>query len=115
MAKAACAITPRRHTCRECGVELTGMRRSAVFCSPEHRKAWNNRRMVRGAEMYDIYMAMAYERGKRKQLELFTTLNRLARAYRDADCALRDGRKSWNVEETLARLPIAYSTEGDQR
>lgn len=99
--------------CRECGKPLTGKQKA--FCSTEHRKAWNNRRMIRGQEMYDVWMAIAYERGKRKDLELFTTFNRLARAYRDADNALRAGRKSWNVEEALARMPIAYSTEGDGR
>lgn len=101
--------------CRECGIAFEPKQTGQFFCRPEHRKAWNNRRAIRGAEMYDVYMAMAYERSKRTDLDLFTTLNRMARAYRDADKALRDGRKSWNVEETLARLPIAYSTEGDKR
>lgn len=71
--------------------------------------------MVRGSELYDLFMAQAFERDKRKPLELFTTLNRLAAAYRAADKALRDGRKSWHVEEALSRMPISYGAEGDKR
>lgn len=104
-----------RHECRECGAGLAGMKRTAVFCSTACRKAWNNRRMVRGAELYDVFMAMRYEREEAKQQQAFTTLANLARAYRDADVAKRAGRQSWSLREALARMPLAYSTEGDKR
>lgn len=101
--------------CRECGIPLEGKRSGAVFCSPEHRKAFNNRRMVRGAELYDLIMAQNYERELRKPEALMSVISNLARAYRDSDKTLRQGRKSWDARETLARLPLAFGTEGDKR
>jgi hypothetical protein len=103
------------HVCRECGKPLDGKRKGAVFCGAEHRKTWNNRRMVRGAEMYDLFMANRYEREKANGEKAWTHLTNLARAYRDADIALRDGRQSWNLREALERLPIAYGNQGDKR
>lgn len=105
------------HLCRECGCDLAplGLKPSAAFCSPAHRKAWNNRRMIRGAELYDLIMADQYERDLRGPLELRAQISRLARVYRDADKALRNGRQSWNAREAIARLPLTYSTEGDRR
>jgi hypothetical protein len=101
--------------CRECGMPLEGKRQGAVFCSPEHRKAFNNRRMIRGAELYDLIMAQNYERELRKPEALMSVISNLARAFRDSDKVLRNGRKSWDAKETLARLPLAFGTEGDKR
>lgn len=106
---------PRITHCRECGLELKDKKPGALFCTPEHRKAFNNRRMIRGAEMYDLIMAQNYERELRSPLELQTLISRLARAARDSDKFLRDGRKSWNAQETADRIPLAYGEEGDKR
>lgn len=100
--------------CRECGKGFTSARRDALFCSSTCRKAFNNRRMIRGAELYDLWMANSYERDLRP-LGLFAIMSNLARAYRDSDKQLRNGRPSWNVKETLARLPVAFGSEGDKR
>lgn len=110
-------MSKRETHCRECGKALTPeqMKKGAFFCSPEHRKAFNNRRMVRGAELYDIWMANNYERDLRSTHNLLSTMSNLGRAYRDADKAFRDGRKSWNAKETLDRLPLAFGREGDKR
>jgi hypothetical protein len=105
----------RISTCRECGIDISDKRQGAVFCSAEHRKAWNNRRMIRGAEVYDLLMANRYEREKSTALGVWSIATNLLRAYRDSDRKLRDGRQSWNLRETLDRLPIAYSDEGDRR
>ena len=35
-------------------------------------------------------------------------------AYRDADKALRNDRKSWDAD-CLSQLPLAFSDEGDKR
>lgn len=103
--------------CRECGKSLAGLglKPSATFCTVEHRKAFNNRRMQRGAELYDIFMALRYEREFATEHNLFTVLSSVARAYRDSDKVLRDGRKSWNAKETVERLPMAFGKEGDKR
>ena len=101
--------------CRECGIALEGKRKGAVFCTAEHRKAWNNRRMIRGAELYDLFMEKRYNRDTTEAQAAFTVMSNLARAYRDADKILRDGRQSWNARETIERLPMTFGTEGDQR
>lgn len=111
------STTKRICQCRECGIDLAplGLRRGAVFCKPEHRKAWNNRRMVRGAELYDLFMALRYDRKDAQQHGAWSVMTNLARAMRDSDNLLRDGRQSWNLRETLDRLPMTYGTEGDKR
>lgn len=103
--------------CRECGAELAplGLRPNASFCCTAHRKEWNNRRAVRGAELYDLLMANRYERDVAKQRGVWTIATNLTRAYRDSDVALRQGRKSWDLNEALDRMPIAYGTDGDKR
>lgn len=103
--------------CRECGKELTPAQRKkgACFCCAEHRKTWNNRRMIRGAELYDLMMANRYERELATERGAWTIATNLCRAYRDSDNTLRDGRKSWDLRDTLARLPVAFGTEGDKR
>ena len=103
------------HICRECGCDLKplGLRAGAVFCGPKHRKDWHNRRAVRGAEMYDLIMANAFERDKRAGV--LSMLSRLASAYRDADKAKRDGRKSWDLGEAIERIPLAFGASGDKR
>lgn len=107
MARIAC--------CRECGIELKDKRKGAVFCTPAHRKAWNNRRMIRGAELYDLFMERRYNRDTKEAMAALTYMSNLGRAYRDADKAQRNGRQSWNARETIERLPLAFSTEGDRR
>lgn len=105
------------HTCRECGCDLRplGLKPTAIFCTPAHRKDWNNRRAIRGGELYDLVMAQNYERELRKPEALMSVISNLARAYRDSDKNLRDGRKSWDAQGTLKRLPMAFGTEGDKR
>lgn len=109
-------LTPK-YCCRECGIDLTplGLRKTAVFCTTEHRKAWNNRRMIRGAELYDLFMSNRYQREEATAAGAWSIATNLARAYRDSDNTLRDGRASWNLKETLERLPVSYSGEGDKR
>lgn len=108
-------MTAFKRTCRECGKDISHMREGAAFCGTAHRKAWHNRRMVRGAELYDLVMALRYERDRAKQLGVMTVWANLARAYRDADVALRDGRKSWDIAEALERIPLGFGQTGDKR
>ena len=98
--------------CRECGAETAG----GTFCTgPTCRSAWHNRRKARGAEVYDVLMAMRFERDKAKAEGLFTTLCTLASVYRDGDNHEREGRPSWDVDAALARMPLAYGHRGDGR
>ncbi len=99
--------------CRECGAPCS--KRGASFCRPSCRAAWHNRRKSRGAELYDLVMAMRYDRTGASAANAMTVLSNLARAYHDADAAARGGRPSWDLAEALARLPAGYSTAGDGR
>lgn len=72
-------------TCRECGEPFMGLKRHAAFCSTKCRKTWNNRRAVRGALLYDAFMAMRYERGLAKKLGLtYTFICRLGEMWSNA-------------------------------
>jgi hypothetical protein len=103
--------------CKECGKPLAGLglKTNACYCCTECRKAFNNRRAQRGAELYDLFMAMRYDRALATKANTWTVMCNAARAYRDSDKTLRDGRKSWDLHETIQRLPMHYSNEGDKR
>jgi hypothetical protein len=81
--------------CLECGTEFQAFKRHGEFCSTTHRKAWNNRRMIRGAELYDLFMACRHERGAAKLHGYWNLMCRMASAWRDEDDRDRGGRKSW--------------------
>lgn len=84
--------------CRECGNVLAKPQRAAgrkvEFCGRECRATFNNRRAMRGAELYDYYMAMRYQR--QTHGHLLAVMNQIASAWRDMDKAEREGRSSWS-------------------
>lgn len=81
--------------CRECGEKFTGKRSVAAFCSTPCRKAWHNRRMTRGAQMYDAVMAMRYDRKRATELGIdWTFVCRMAEMFNAEDATL-DVRKSY--------------------
>lgn len=90
--------------CKECGEPLAA--RSRSFCSTKCRKAFNNRRAVRGAQLYDLFMANEHQRELRSELHLLTMCSRMARQFRDEDLEQRDGRHSWHdAKEVLSNRP----------
>lgn len=91
--------------CLECGEPFTAKRSGAEFCSRKCVRAWNNRRMLRGAELYDLLMVQRYERERATANKVWRTINRLAAHYRDEDKARRGGRRSWR------RLAAAMATK----
>lgn len=86
-------MTGRDTTCPECGNAISGGPR--LFCSPACRQSFNNRRMQRGAELYDLFRALRRERGKAKDLNLWTLMCRLEKQWQDEDDAQRPGRRSY--------------------
>lgn len=89
--------------CLECGGAGSA---AGDFCGSACRKSWNNRRMVRGAELYDLFMALRYERRTSYPLHLFGVICRAAALFRAEDLAERDGRRSWRPPaDILARRP----------
>lgn len=105
--------------CAECGVPFTttnGRQGTSprAFCCAQHRISFYNRRNIRGAQMYDILMSKRYDRAT--ESEARGLLDRLARAARDADKALRDGRPSWlPFEQAKQNIPLGYGDHGDGR
>lgn len=87
--------------CRECGKPVEAKRNTKAFCCTGCRTAFNNRRIQRGGELYDLFMAVRYDRDKAKELELWTKLCRMAQTFREEDQRERAGRKSWQDPEAV--------------
>lgn len=91
----------REAHCAECGQPFTRRRAEAVFCSPGCRKEFNNRRMQRGAELYDLFMVMRFDRAAAKELGVWKRACRMASGFRDQDRQHREGRPSWRKPGTI--------------
>lgn len=81
--------------CQNCGSPITARRNGQEFCKPSCRQAFNNRRMQRGAEMYDLIRALRRERDTAKELNIWTELCRLELGYQIEDEKERPGRRSY--------------------
>ena len=93
-------------TCLECGTSYTARIARGDFCSPRCRKDWNNRRALRGAELYDLFMAHRFDRARAAELRLLGAMNRMASNWRGDDRDRRAGRRSWrDPEAVLADRP----------
>lgn len=104
----------RQCACKECGASFKASRTTQEFCTPACRKVFNNRRAVRGAELYDLVMTWRFDRAADAEVNCRRLICNLASAYRDADKAKRGGRKSW-MEDADKAIPLAFSTQGDGR
>jgi len=97
----------RPYLCLECGAAIEP-HREACFCGRRCRMVWHNRRQARGTEVYDLLMALRYERGLAKRLGLWSRLCRLAQRWREDDVRARAGRRSWSrPQEAIARTAWA--------
>ena len=96
--------------CRECGEQFGKARdHEQLFCSAACRTSFNNRRKQRGADLYDLFMTMRYERGTAKLLGVWAILCRLAQDWNDEDKA--EGRKSYlPARRVLERHVTALGT-----
>lgn len=104
----------RAKVCLECGEPLDHLTKPGNFCCREHRKHFNNRRMTRGAEIYDLVMELRFNRAEAKRKGTWSILCARAGAFRDADKAYREGRQSWD-SNAHQRLPHAWGASGDKR
>lgn len=72
--------------CLECGNALSASRQpERLFCCTPCRLAFNNRRMQRGAELYDLFRALRRERAEAKRLNIWTQICRLELAWQIDD------------------------------
>ena len=98
-------MTLKPHVCQDCGGPISARRSGQEFCSPKCRQTFNNRRMQRGAELYDLFRALRRERGEAKELGLWTKLCQLELSYQTEDDSARPGRRSYMPpKKALANL-----------
>lgn len=93
-------MATKQQCCPECGKPLPPPKskrgRHAIFCSTICQKNFNNRRMLRGAILYDLFMGVRYERrAKAGDMSMMSTV---ARIWHDEDEIIRGGRKSWTSD-----------------
>lgn len=85
-------------SCLECGAPMPITKNAATgrFCTTPCRHAWNNRRKMRGPILYDLFMAVRYQRALATKWQAWLMMTRLAKAWRDEDRLHRNARCSWN-------------------
>lgn len=88
-------MKPDDRHCLECENPITARRLGQEFCSAACRMTFNNRRMRRGAELYDLFRALRRERKTAKELGLWTEICRLELQWQGEDEAQRPGRRSY--------------------
>lgn len=81
--------------CVECGGEVKRGKRGPIaeFCSNECRQTWKNRRMLRGAILYDLVMDWRFNRAGTGP-EALKLLCKAAATFNQEDKRDRDGRRS---------------------
>ncbi len=94
-AAATSAQILHKRACAECAVFYSTASATSAFCGNPCRKAWNNRRLIRGAELYDLFMAHRFSRPLAYRLKLWSLICRMAAQFRKEDVAQRAGRPSW--------------------
>jgi hypothetical protein len=86
----------KQKSCRECGASYAAQRATREFCCTACRRAFSNRRMLRGANFYDLIMAMRFDRAAAADEGAWTLLCKMAAAFKAEDDRQRGGRKSWD-------------------
>ncbi len=96
-------ILKHPRTCRECNTPLAATRKeNAEFCAVPCRIAWRNRRMSRGADLYDVFMALRFDRAVAYEKGLYALMCRMASTWNEEDKV--SGRQSYfPADETVIR------------
>lgn len=88
-------------TCWECAKPSDGKR----FCDRTCKQAWNNRRAQRGAQVYDLFMGLRFDREAAGAQGVWSVMCRLASDWHEAD--QKAGRRGYDMLAGLERLPHA--------
>jgi len=87
--------------CNECRQAYEAKKVSARFCGAACRSTFNNRRKVRGAELYDLFMAQRHDRKAAQEAGVWKRLCRLAQSYKAQDDA--EDLVSYDLKEAMER------------
>ena len=90
--------------CQECGGPVACKRADAIFCSLPCRRVFNNRRIQRGGEFYDLIMEMRFDRKRADATKAWSLLCTIAGRFRDEDKTERAGRRSWSSSTRMGRV-----------
>lgn len=90
-----------RRNCCECSATFETNRSDREFCSSNCKAAWNNRRMTRGARLYDLAMDF---RGRRKKGG-FTEVCRMIDSFLEED---RDANRKTYHKNPSAKRKAAF-------
>lgn len=82
-------------SCLECASPLAPSKRERRFCSSICKSTFNNRRLRRGAEIYDLFRAMRRDRKLASELDIWTEMCRLDTLWEDEDRAENRVAKSY--------------------
>ena len=92
--------------CLECGKPVgASMRYDKKFCCSDHGTAWNNRRKQRGAELYDLFMTMRFDRPS--AVGVFTIICRMASNWHAED--KKAGLRSYSPVKTVMERLVQHS------
>ena len=122
--EASLMIEPRQldgtFRCRECGCEISRRRSTKEFCEIDCRRSFNNRKAARGAQLYDLVMALRLDRGAAAEHGIFSLICRMVRQFANEDA--KADRQTWNISSAararhihLIATVIGHNMAGNPR
>jgi len=102
--------------CFECGTTFQAdLEQEQCFCTGKCKDRWNNRRRLRGAELYDLFMNMRFDRAAAKEAGVWSVMCRMASQWRHEDDnafnigkTKRPGRKSFSPIRRVLQRNVRY-------
>lgn len=96
--------------CQWCGEHFPAQGADQTFCCNGHRQAFNNLRLQRGAQLYDLFMCARYERKAAAGLKVWSLICTMLAHFRQEDRTERAGRKSWMpARGVVERRPYLFN------
>jgi hypothetical protein len=90
--------------CRECGASFEAHRLTAEFCGSKCRSSFHNRRSRRGADLFDLFMCLRFDRSVGEESGAWSLMCRMAASFKAEDDRDRGGRRSWDdIRKVKAR------------
>lgn len=92
--------------CKDCGCAIPSESKSRDFCTSSCRSNYHNRRKQRGADLYDLFMALRFDRAAAQEQGAWSLMCRMAAQFRMEDQRDRGGLPSWDsVKDVRERSP----------